>query len=72
MTLSEYLKSTETTATAFAQMLRVPPSTVTRWLAGSRTPQIRYIPEIEAITGGKVTLADFLSEKDDDSRRAAE
>lgn len=61
MTLREYIETRQISPAVFAAELGVPPSTVTRWLKGERTPVLESIAAIEKATGGLVTMADFLS-----------
>lgn len=62
MKLEQYLKENDIKPVAFATMLEVAPSTITRILRRERTPQIDLIAKIKAATGGAVTMEDFLSE----------
>jgi predicted transcriptional regulator len=62
MTLQEYLKAKELTPSAFAALIKSPPSTVTRLLKGQRSPRIDLMVKIKVATGGKVTPEDFVSE----------
>lgn len=61
MTLEEYLKAEGMNASAFAKLLNVTPSTVTRWLTTDRKPDLELMVKIEDATGGKVTMRDFVA-----------
>jgi 3,4-dihydroxy 2-butanone 4-phosphate synthase/GTP cyclohydrolase II len=59
MTLSEYLKAHETSASRFATVLGVPPSTILRVLKGERVPGLELMRKIAEATGNAVTPNDF-------------
>jgi DNA-binding transcriptional regulator YdaS (Cro superfamily) len=59
MTLLEYLADQQMLPSALALRLRVPPSTVHRWLHGQRRPTIGSLIKIEKATGGAVKVKDF-------------
>lgn len=60
MTLQDYLKAEGLNASAFAKLLDVTPSTVTRWLTTDRKPDLTLMVKIEEVTGGRVTMRDFV------------
>lgn len=62
MKLAEYLTKQKMRPSAFAASIDVPPSTVSRWMTGARTPRADAISKIQRKTKGKVTIRDFLSE----------
>jgi DNA-binding transcriptional regulator YdaS (Cro superfamily) len=59
MTLSDYLKRTNTSMTAFAASIGVSLSSVHGWTTGRRNPEIRSLLAMERVTGGAVRTADF-------------
>jgi len=61
MTLAEYLKAEGMNASAFAKLLDVTPSTVTRWLTTDRKPDLNLMVKIETVTLGRVTMRDFVA-----------
>ncbi|MBS1725051.1 MAG: helix-turn-helix transcriptional regulator [Armatimonadetes bacterium] len=65
MTLDDYLKSKGIRPTDFAASLSVPPSTVARWLKGSRKPRLEFLLRIQAITKGAVKPSDFSAPSPD-------
>ncbi len=60
MKLSHYLDEKSLNASAFAAVVGVEPSTVTRLLRGERAPSLALAARIREATGGKVTADDFL------------
>lgn len=60
MTLTEYLAANNLTASAFAERLDVPPSTVIRLIKGERSPRLELLRKIMAATDGEVTPNDFV------------
>lgn len=60
MTLPDYLTQSGLTASAFAALVGVNVSTVTRWARGERWPRPEQIIRVEQVTGGQVTAQDFL------------
>lgn len=65
MKLSDYLAAREMKASAFAAILEVEPSTVTRLLRGERSPSLSLIQRIREATEGKVSFDDFLPARDE-------
>jgi DNA-binding transcriptional regulator YdaS (Cro superfamily) len=59
MDLSSYLRDRKVTASALATQLGCSVSTVTRIRDGLRRPSLRRALQIEAATGGSVTVADL-------------
>lgn len=62
MTLREYLHKAGLTAHEFADRLSVSKSGVGKWLRGERIPRAAQIIEIQRVTGGHVTPADWYSQ----------
>lgn len=60
MTLDQYLKQREITATEFARQCDLPPSTITRLIGGNRSPGLDLLKVIHRVTGGAVSPNDFL------------
>jgi DNA-binding transcriptional regulator YdaS (Cro superfamily) len=60
MTLADYLRLHNKTATEFAAELAVDKSTVSRWLSGESRPRWADVPAIVRVTGGAVTANDFM------------
>jgi plasmid maintenance system antidote protein VapI len=60
MKLATYLHENDIKPVAFAAMLDVAPSTITRILRGERTPRIDLIGKIKTATGGQVTADDWM------------
>lgn len=60
MTLDRYLEENRLTPSAFARGVPLPPSTITRLLAGERSPSFDLLKSICVATGGRVTPNDFL------------
>jgi plasmid maintenance system antidote protein VapI len=66
MTLAQFLErhwphgADGPSAASFAKELKVPPSTVSRWINRKRKPNTDSIIKIQQITGGRVRAADFL------------
>ncbi len=63
MTLSEYLKINELTATEFAARIGRSVSTVTRAAKGEAIPDVTTMLAIKGITGGQVQPNDFYREQ---------
>ena len=59
MDLSTYLRDRKVTASALATQLGCSVSTVTRIRDGQRRPSLRRALQIQAATGGSVTVADL-------------
>lgn len=59
MTLAEYLEKHDLKPTQFAELVRVPASTIIRIMNGEREPRLGTIARIEAATKGAVTVSDF-------------
>lgn len=60
MKLIDYLHRERLTATAFAERIAVPPSTITRLLAGERSPRLDLLKKVMIGTDGEVTPNDFV------------
>jgi transcriptional regulator with XRE-family HTH domain len=60
MTLSEYLSWKQLTDDAFASLVGVDRSAVTRWRTGARTPSRAPMKRIREVTSGAVTADDFF------------
>jgi transcriptional regulator with XRE-family HTH domain len=63
MTLSEYLTTTGTSASAFAAKLGVSQVTVHRYITEKRFPDKETILKIEKLTDDRVRPADWFSPK---------
>ncbi len=61
MKLATYLHENDIKPVAFAALLDVAPSTITRILRGERTPRIDLIAKIKVATGGKVDAEDWMA-----------
>lgn len=59
MKLETWLSKRKLTKTAFAELVGVNPSTVTRIIAGERQPSGRLLVVIHQVTKGAVTALDF-------------
>lgn len=62
MTLAEYILSTGSNATAFAERAGCAVSTITRILGGERLPSLELALRIERLTDGQVKPANFVIE----------
>src|SRR3954468_6832262 len=60
MTLAEFLRASGLSQRALARRLDVSDSTVSKWLHGRILPDARRLAELERLSGGQVTAADFL------------
>jgi transcriptional regulator with XRE-family HTH domain len=60
MRLSDYLQETNTSCSVFAGRIGTSAVTVTRYLAGTRTPRRDVLQRIANVTKGAVTPDDFL------------
>jgi len=60
MTLADYIKAKQTTASRLAGEVGVPVSTITRLLRGERKPGIDLVSRIVDATNGEVTAEDFM------------
>jgi hypothetical protein len=67
MTLADWLKQEKIKPSAFAEMLGVAPSTITRFVRGEKTPSTLMLMRIYEKTEGAVRLEDWMN-----SRIAAE
>jgi len=63
MTLDRYIEAHRLTPSGFARSLPVQPSTITRLLAGKRSPSFDLLTAICVATGGQVTPNDFLPDE---------
>lgn len=61
MQLSTWLEEEEMTNVEFARRLGVAHTTVGRWISGEVFPRHGYLRQIEKLTCGRVTAADFLA-----------
>ena len=61
MTLSDYLKQPDVTATGVARQIGVSHSTVLRWADGSIQPPMDRLRKLNEVTAGQVTPNDFLT-----------
>lgn len=61
MKLADYLHREHLTASAFAERIDVPPSTITRLLAGQRSPRLDLLVKVMEGSNGEVTPNDFLA-----------
>lgn len=62
--LESYLQQSGLTQEAFGKTVGVSGVTVHRWVAGKSRPSWSMFAKIEAVTGGAVTVHDFLPAKD--------
>ena len=62
MTLDRYIEEHRLTPSSFARAVPLPPSTITRLLAGERAPSFDLLKTICVATRGQVTPNDFLPE----------
>lgn len=60
MTLDRYLEHHRLTPSSFARAVPLAPSTITRLLAGERSPSFDLLRTICVATRGQVTPNDFL------------
>lgn len=60
MTLTEYLKTHRITATDFAALIGRSKSFVSRLRTGEAAPSLETLQQIQRVTGGQVTPADFV------------
>lgn len=60
MKLHAYIEANGLTPSKFAESIGVPPSTITRILAGDREPGLPLLRKIHAATDGAVAPNDFL------------
>ena len=67
MKLEKYLYQVGIKPAEFAARIGVDVSAVTRWMAGTRKPEWKRMPDIVAATGGAVMPNDFLDVPDDDA-----
>lgn len=72
MTLEQYLTEQQIKPMAFAAIIDVAPSTITRILRRERTPRIDLILKIKSATGGFVTAEDWAFDAADRQPEAAE
>lgn len=64
MKLSDWLKTKDMSATAFAKKAELDVSTVTRVINGERRPEWGTLDKIMTATNGEVTPNDFIPEAD--------
>lgn len=60
MKLSDYLALHKITSSAFADLIGVTQSSVSRFCNGTRRPDLTTIEKIHKVTGGQVTAEDFF------------
>jgi transcriptional regulator with XRE-family HTH domain len=58
--LKAYMKQKNLSLCEISYDLRVPTTTIHRWLNGKCTPQLKHAMAIEAYTKGAVKLSDWL------------
>ncbi len=67
MTLADYMAKQDLTLAAFAEALEasgrvtVGIAAVSKWRRGASFPRPQHMREIERVTGGEVTAADFVA-----------
>ncbi|TRO96756.1 helix-turn-helix transcriptional regulator [Glycocaulis profundi] len=61
MTLSDWLKTSNVTPSAFADRIGVSRQAVHRYVEGDRIPRREVLTKINEATGGAVTANDFLA-----------
>jgi DNA-binding transcriptional regulator YdaS (Cro superfamily) len=73
MILADYLARNRVTVAAFAARIGRKMTTVHGWLSGARAPSLQAVQDIEAATGGAVTLTDWTGTQRGigDAKRAA-
>ena len=54
-TLAEYLKAEKIAQSAFAKIIEVDQSTVSKWISGENTPRPKQIRRIAEVTGNRVS-----------------
>lgn len=59
MKLKDWINSKKISDAEFARMLGVTTSAVSRWINGSRIPNIQFLQAIEELTKGKVRPQDW-------------
>ncbi|MGE8367026.1 YdaS family helix-turn-helix protein [Cupriavidus basilensis] len=64
MKLADYLDTTRTSQSAFAERLGVSQGLVHQWLTGKRPISAEKCPEIEKLTGGAVTCEELNDKVD--------
>lgn len=62
MKLGTYLENNEISHTAFAVLIEATQATVSRYVSGARTPDMRMIARIEKATKGKVRVSDWYAQ----------
>lgn len=64
MALRDHLRKAGVDSDQFGAQLNPPVcgSAVRKWIAGARLPRLRQLQQIERLTGGGVTIADFIGE----------
>jgi transcriptional regulator with XRE-family HTH domain len=69
MRLREYLRLADVSQTRFAALIGVQQATISRYISGEQIPSTPIVVKIRDLSGGAVTLDDWLPEKK--IRRAA-
>lgn len=64
MKLASYLAEQKVTPSAFAALVGVPPSTITRIINGDRKPRLETIVLIQEATNGAVCWSDFVEQSE--------
>jgi transcriptional regulator with XRE-family HTH domain len=71
MKLADYLKANGIPASRFRRLLNIRDrSTLWRWLNGTRIPRAERLQQIEHLTNGQVTAADFQEAPSSDTSAA--
>ncbi len=70
MNLLAYIEAKGLSPSRFADVIGVPPSTITRILSGDREPGFGLLKKIHAATDGAVTPNDFLPASSDEETPA--
>ena len=60
MKLEDFLEHKELSISEFARMIESSKSSVSRWISGERLPRKEAIEKLEAATGYRVTLRDWI------------
>lgn len=63
MNFSVWFKSSDWTQAEFARAIGTPRQTVQSWLSGRTTPTLFYALAIEALSGGKVLVTSWLTDR---------
>ena len=60
MQLQEYLKTNNLTNSQFVELIKITQPSLSRWLNGTRDPNIKMMKRIYRATNGQVTPNDFV------------